>query len=94
MLRLLIGLRILRGPTGTTARPGSGKRRVLLGICCMLTASAATHSGAGHAASPLSKANARASVAPRSQDPSPSLTVAETRRVLGHDEPGLPVGLP
>jgi hypothetical protein len=53
MLRLLIGLRILRGPKGITpARPKNGKRRLLLGICCVLIASAATHSGAGRAAKP------------------------------------------
>jgi hypothetical protein len=39
MIRLLIGLRILRGPRRTTPPPaGSGKRRALLGICCVIIA--------------------------------------------------------
>jgi hypothetical protein len=86
MLRLLIGLRILRGPRGTTSRrPGSGKRRGLLGICCLLIASAATHSGAGRAANPSPIANARATIAHHIQDPSALfLTAGEARQALGH----------
>jgi hypothetical protein len=86
MIRRLIGLRILRGPRGTQPpRPGSGKRRALLGICCVIIASAATHSGAGRAASPSPMANARASIARHIQDPSALfLTTAETHRVLRH----------
>jgi hypothetical protein len=56
MIRLLIGLRILRGPRGNRPlrpSPGNITRRVLLGICCVLIASAATHSGAGRAANPM-----------------------------------------
>jgi hypothetical protein len=88
MLRLLIGLRILRGPKPSTpiqARPGSTKRRLVLGICCVLIASAATHSGAGRAASPSPITNARESIARHIQDPAALfLTSAETRRVLRH----------
>jgi hypothetical protein len=88
MLRLLIGLRILRGPKPTKLlqpRPANIKRRLLLGICCVLIAAAATHSGAGRAASPSPITNARASIARHIQDPSALfVTSAETRRVLGH----------
>jgi hypothetical protein len=87
MIRLLIGLRILRGPRPTKPlqpHPGRTKRRVLLGICCVLIASAATHSGAGRAASPSPITNARESIARHIQDPSALfLTAAEARRVLG-----------
>jgi hypothetical protein len=54
MIRLLIGLCILRGPRGTSrmrTSPGSIKRRALLGICCVVIASSATHSSTGHVAS-------------------------------------------
>ena len=54
MIRLFIGLRILRGPRGNRPQrtsPSSIKRRVLLGICCVPIASAATHSGAGRVTS-------------------------------------------
>jgi hypothetical protein len=65
-------------------RPGSGRRRLLVGVCCVLIASAATHSGAGRAASPSPIASARVSIARHIQDPSALfLTAAETRRVLG-----------
>jgi hypothetical protein len=88
MLRLLIGLRILRGPKPSTpiqALPASGRRRVLLGICCVLAASAGTHSGAGRAATPSPIANARVSIARHIQDPAALFFIAtETRRVLGH----------
>jgi hypothetical protein len=88
MLRLLIGLRILRGPRPSKtvqAHPGSGKRRVLLGICCVLIASAATHSGAGRAAGPSPITTARESIAGHIHDPSALfVTAAETRRILRH----------
>jgi hypothetical protein len=88
MLRLLIGLRILRGPRPKKPlqpHPGSTRRRVLLGICCVLIASAATHSGAGRAAGASPIAAARESIAGHIQDP-PALflSTAETRRILGH----------
>lgn len=87
MIRFMIGRRILRGPRPTKPlqpRPPSTKRRVLLGICCLLIASAATHSGAGRAASTRQITTARVSIA---RHPGPSalfLTAAETHRVLGH----------
>jgi hypothetical protein len=88
MIRLLIGLRILRGPRPSNeVQPlrGSGKRRVLLGICCILIASAAAHSGAGRAASPI--ANARASIASQSRTPQASSSPqARPVRVLGHGD--------
>jgi hypothetical protein len=88
MLRLLIGLRILRGPRPTKSRQphlGSTRRRVLLGICCVLIASAATHSGAGRAAGPSAITVARESIAGHIQDPSALfVTAAETRRILRH----------
>jgi hypothetical protein len=88
MLRLLIGLRILRGPRPTKSlgpRPGSARRRVLLGICCVLVASAATHSGAGRAAGPSPITAARVSIAGHIQDPSALfVTAAEARRIVGH----------
>jgi hypothetical protein len=78
MIRLFIGLRILRGPRAS--RPvrtplGSVKRRALLGICCVLIASAATHSGALRAARPDAITNAQTRVGikfnapPRSSSP-------------------------
>jgi hypothetical protein len=88
MIRLLIGLRILRGTKPTRSlqpRPGNTKRRLLLGICCVLIASAATHSGAGRAANPRPITSARVSIPRHIQDPAALfLTSAETRRVLGH----------
>jgi hypothetical protein len=54
MIRLLIGLRIIQGPRGSRpvrASTGTIKRRVLCGVCCVLIASAATHSGAGRVTS-------------------------------------------
>jgi hypothetical protein len=54
MLRLIIGLRILRGPRAhqpRPAQPGAGKRLALIGICGVLIASAATSRSSGHAAS-------------------------------------------
>jgi hypothetical protein len=87
MLRLLIGLRMLRGPRPSKpvqSCPGSGRRRVLLGTCCVLIASAATHSSAGRAASPGPITSARARIARHIQDPSALFfTGAETRRGLG-----------
>jgi hypothetical protein len=65
MIRLFIGLRILRGPGRNRPQrtsPSSIKRRVLLGICCVLIASAATHSGAGRAARADAMTNAGARV--------------------------------
>ncbi len=88
MLRLLIGLRILRGPRPTKSlgpHPGSTRRRVLLGICCVLIASAAPHSGAGRAAGPGPITAARESIAGHIHDPSALfVTAAESRRILGH----------
>jgi hypothetical protein len=58
---------------------------VLFGICCVLIASAATHSGAGRAAGPSPIAAARESIAGHIHDPSALfVTAAETRRILGH----------
>jgi hypothetical protein len=84
MLRLLVGLRILRGPRGPQARrPGSGKRRVMFGICCVLIASAATHSGAGRAASPSAIPPPPSRLVRQIQDPSALFpTAAETHRTL------------
>jgi hypothetical protein len=88
MIRLFIGLRILRGPRrNSSARtpPGSIKRRALLGICCVLVASAATHSGAGRAARADAIPNARARIAHQSQRPSALfLTPTKTHRSLRH----------
>lgn len=88
MLRLLIGLRLLRGPRATKSlrpHPGSTRRRVLLGICCVLIALAATHSGAGRAAGPSPITAARESIAGHIHDPSALfVSAAETRRILGH----------
>jgi hypothetical protein len=87
MLRLLIGLRILRGPRPTKSlgpHLGSTRRRVLLGICCLLIASAATHSGAGRAAGPSPITAARESIAGHIHDPSALFVTAKTRRILEH----------
>jgi len=87
MLRLLVGLRILRGPRPTKSRQshlGSTRRRAL-GICCVLIASAATHSGAGRAAGSSPITAARESIAGHIHDPSGLfVTAAESRRILGH----------
>jgi hypothetical protein len=77
MIRLIIGLRILRGPRGNRplrTSPGNIKRRVLLGICCVLIASAATHSGAGRDANSMrSPLPARVSPSTPSTPPRSSL---------------------
>lgn len=97
MIRLVIGLRILRGPRAS--RPvrtplGSVKRRALLGICCVLIASAATHSGAGRVARAGAITNAHARIARQVQRPSaPRLTPTTTRRSLRHvDRVNLTIG--
>ena len=83
MLRLIIGLRIIRGPRGrvpTNQRRRSIKRRALLAICCVLIAAAATHPSAGRAARQIRIGTTRESIRAHTQEPASPLLPSPVAR--------------